>query len=39
MYSDETVETTRTLAELLVVEGVVVRLPGNQRDIEVARHA
>jgi len=33
------VKTTRTLAELLVIEGVLVRLPGNQRDIEIARNA
>jgi len=39
VFRPKQVKVTSMLTELLVIENVVVWLPGNQRDVEIPRHA
>jgi hypothetical protein len=39
VFGPKEIETTGTSAELLVEAGVVVGLPGDQSNVEIARHA
>src|SRR6266404_9814908 len=38
VFRAKEVKTTSWLAELSVVKGVIVRLPGDQRDVEITGH-
>src|SRR5258708_36067142 len=39
VFGPKQVKATSTFAELVEIEGVIVWLPSNQRDVEIPRHA